>query len=92
MSSADDSTMYVCSENFDVTLEKLEEAGKVLFEWFSNNILKTNRDTCHLILSTDKPFSIKIDNEIIKNSSNKKPLGITLNKRLGFDTHVNKYL
>ena len=32
MSCADDNTPYVCSENVDVTLEKLEEVGKVLFE------------------------------------------------------------
>ena len=32
MSYADDNTLYVCSENIDVTLEKLEEVGKVLFE------------------------------------------------------------
>ena len=44
MSYADDNTPYVCSENVDVTLEKLEEVGKVLFEWFSNNILKANAD------------------------------------------------
>ena len=53
MSYADDNTLYVCSENIDVTLEKLEEVGKVLFEWFSNNFLKANADKCHLILSTD---------------------------------------
>ena len=64
MSYADDNTPYVCSENVDVTLEKLEEVGKVLFEWFSNNFLKANADKCHLILSTDEPFSINIDNEV----------------------------
>ena len=36
---------------------------------------------------TNEPFSINIDNEVIKNS-NKKLLGINLNNRLGFDTHV----
>ena len=77
----------MCSGNTDVTLEKLEEVGKVLLEWFSNNFLKVNADKCHLILSTDEPFSINIDNEIIKNS-NKKLLGINLNNRLGFDIHV----
>ena len=60
MSYADNNTPYVSSENVDVTLEKLEEAGKVLFEWFSNNILKANADKYHLILSTDEPFSINI--------------------------------
>ena len=44
----------MCSENVDVTLEKLEEVGKVLFEWFSSNFLKANADKCHLLLSTDE--------------------------------------
>ena len=88
LSYTDDNTPYVCSENVDVTLEKLEEVGKVLFEWFSNNFLKENADKCHLILSTEELFSINIDNEVIKNSNNKKLLGINLNNRIGFDTHV----
>ena len=75
-------------ENIDVTLGKLEEVGKVFFEWFSNNFLRANADKCHLILSTGEPFSINIDNEVIKNSNNKKLLGINLNNRLDFDTHV----
>ena len=72
MSYADDNTPYVCSENVDVTLQKLKEVGKVLFEWFSNNFLRTNADKCHLILSTNELFSINIDNEVIKNRTNKK--------------------
>ena len=88
MSYADENTPHVCSENIDVTLEKLEEVRKVLFEWFSNNFLKANADKCDLILSTDEPFWIKIDNEVIKNSSNEKLFGINLNNKLGFDTHV----
>ena len=89
MSHADDITPYVCSENVDVTLEKLEEVGKVLFEWISDNFLKANTDTCPLILSTDEPFTTNIEvikNEVIKNSNNKKLLGINLNNRVGFDT------
>ena len=78
----------MCSENVNVTLKKLEEVGKVLFEWLSNNFLKANTDDCHLILSTNEPFSSNIDNAVIKNSNIKKLLGINLNNRLGFDTHV----
>ena len=88
MSYADDNTPYVCSENVDVTLEKLEQVGKVLFEWFSNNFLKANADRCHLILGTDEPFSINIDNEVIKNSNSKKLVGINLNDRMGLDIYV----
>ena len=68
MSYADDNTLYVCSKNVEATLEKLEEVGEVLFELFANNFLKANTDKCHLILSTDEPFS-----------TNKKLLGINLN-------------
>ena len=32
MSYRDDTTPYVCSENIDVTLEKLQDVGKTLFE------------------------------------------------------------
>ena len=71
MSYADDNTPHVCSENVDVTLEKLREVGKVLFESFSNNFLKANADKYHLISSTGESFSINIDIEVIKNSSNK---------------------
>ena len=68
----------MCVLNVDVTLEKLEQVGKVLFQCFSNNFLKENADKCHLILSTDEPFSINEDltifnkdYEVIKNSNNK---------------------
>ena len=88
MSYADDNTPYLCSENVDVTLKKLEEVRIVIFEWFSNNFLRANAEKFHLILSTDEPFSINIDNEVIKNSNNKKLLGINLSNKLGFDTHV----
>ena len=47
MSHAKDNTRC---ENVDVILEKLQEGGKVPFEWFSNSLLKANADKCHLIL------------------------------------------
>ena len=88
ISHPDDNTLYVCSENVDVTLEKLEEVRKVLFEWFSNNFLKANVEKCYLISSTDELFSIIINNGVSKNSNNKKLPGINSNNCLGFDTHV----
>ena len=78
----------MCSENVEVTLEKLKEVGKVLFEWFPNNLLNANADKCHLILSTDEPLPINIDNEVIKNNNNKKLLGINFNNRLDFNSHA----
>ena len=45
-----DNTLYVHSENIDITLE-LSEVGKTLSGWFPNNFLKTNAEKCHLVLS-----------------------------------------
>ena len=61
----------MCSENFDATLEKLEELGKILFEWFSNNFLKAIAGKFNLILSMNESFLINIDNEVIKNINDK---------------------
>ena len=61
----------MCSENFDATLEKLEELGKILFEWFSNNFLKAIAGKFNLILSMNESFLINKDNEVIKNINDK---------------------
>ena len=74
ISYSDDNIWYVCSENVNVTIEKLEEVGKIRLEWFSNDFLKANVDIFHLILSTNEPFSLNIDNEVIN-----------LKNKLGFD-------
>ena len=74
MSYSDDNIRCVCSENVSVTIEKLEEVGKIRLEWFSNDFLKANVDIFHLILSTNEPFSLNTDNEVIN-----------LKNKLGFD-------
>ena len=40
------------------------------------------------MLSKDEPLAIDIDNEVMKNSNNKKLLRIKLSSRLSFDTRV----
>ena len=61
----------MCSGKFDSTLEKLEELGKILFKWFSNNFLKAIAGKFNLILSMNESFLINIDNEVIKNINDK---------------------
>ena len=61
MSYAADKTSYLCSKNFDVIQETIEEVRKSFLKWFSNFFLKANADKCHAILSTDELLSINID-------------------------------
>ena len=47
-----------------------------------------NADKCHLLKSTSEEVSIKIENEIIKNSLQEKLLGIVIDSRLTFEPRV----
>ena len=47
-----------------------------------------NADKCHLLTSTSEEVSVKIDNEIIKNSLQEKLLGIVMDNRLTFEPYV----
>ena len=48
----------------------------------------TNAGKCHLLTSTSEEVSVKIENEIIKNSLQEKLLGIVVDNRLTFEPHV----
>ena len=47
-----------------------------------------NADKCHIMKSTSEEVSVKIENEIIKNSLQEKLLDIVIDKRLTFEPHV----
>ena len=40
------------------TLEELEKGIQSMFDWFSENFLKTNAVKCHLIASSNVPADI----------------------------------
>ena len=48
-------------------------------------------DKCHIMKSTSEEVSVKIENEIIKNSLQEKLLGIVIDKRLTFEPHVKTF-
>ena len=50
-----------------------------------------NADKCHIMKSTSEEVSVKIENEIIKNSLQEKLLGIVIDKRLTFEPHVKTF-
>ena len=87
---ADDTTIYVCDDNHENVLNKLESKTLILSEWFRNNYMKLNGDKCHLMIFGQKSndLSIKIGSTTIVESTEEKLLGVTLDKQLSFKTHV----
>ena len=50
--------------------------------------MKGNTDKCRLIVSTDEPIEIRLSEYLIKSSTCEKLLGVKIDKKLNFDTHV----
>ena len=77
-SYADDNTPYTTGNSIEEVIQKLENAAKTLFQWFSDNQMKANPDKCHFLCSSHSEASLTIENQIIKNSKFEKLLGIKL--------------
>ena len=71
-------------------INSLEKDTNTLIKWFRDNYLKLNADKCHLLISNhNKDLQINVDTKIIKCEDSVKLLGITLDNKLNFGTHVS---
>ena len=61
-SYADPNTPCVRANNMDEVIKSLEEALTKLFEWFSDNLMKSNGDMCHLLVSTNDTVNKRLQN------------------------------
>ena len=59
---ADDNIPYTSSNDVNGLVKSLEEASKKLFKWFNDNLMKSNPDKCHLLVSTNDNVKIRIGN------------------------------
>ena len=50
--------------------------------------MKENTNKCHLIFSTNDPIEIRVEESLIENSTWEKMLGVKIDNKLNFDTHV----
>ena len=89
-SYADDTTPYVCLEDMDLIIEKLEVKANDIFQWFNENAMKANADKCHLLITTNEERNISIGGEKIQNSKSEKLLGVTIDNKLSFTEHAHK--
>ena len=87
---ADDNTPYATATDIDSLITSLEEASKSLFTWFDNNLMKSNADKCHLLVSPNEKVTIKIGNHEIDNTKREKLLGARLDSGLSFDYHISQ--
>ena len=61
-SYADDNTPYAVGNNIEEFIVKQQNASKTLFQWFSDNQMKSNPDKSNFICSTSKKVSLIVEN------------------------------
>ena len=88
-SYADDNTPYTTGNSMEEVIQKLENAAKTLFQWFSDNQMKANPDKCYFLCNSNSEVSLTIETQKIKNRKFEKLLSIILNSKLNFNSHIH---
>ena len=65
-------------------------ATGTLFKWFSDNLMKSNADECHLLVRTNNIINEKIGNIDKTSSAYEKLLGVKFDHKLTFDDHISE--
>ena len=86
---ADDTTPFACSAYIGSVIRNLESDTGSAVIWYDANYMKLNQIKCHFILSSNSAefFWIKVGEQIIWESDQRKLLGVIVDKKLKFDKH-----
>ena len=85
-----DKMPYTSSNDINSLIKSLEKASKELFKWFDDNLMKSNPDKCHLLVSTNDNVAIRIGNFQTENNKREKLLGTQFDNKLSFDYHLSE--
>ena len=88
VSYVDDAIFYDYEPNMDLVLSKPEKDTSTVFTWFQNNYLKTNDGKSHLLTTSDSVLHISTGGNQLSSSKYKEPLGILIDHKLTFESHL----
>ena len=87
-SYADDTTPYICGQDFSSVINVLEPNVNTLFNWFRQNGLIANSSKSHFLTSPYERRTLKIHDSIITSSSSEELLGVLIDSELTFHNHL----
>ena len=88
---ANDSTLYTSDKNISNNMNSLSHSFTILSKWFYNNFMVLNPDKYSFILlgiDDELQTNLVCGNETLKNSKQEKVLGVTIDNKLNFATHL----
>ena len=89
-SYADDTTPYICGQDFNNIIKVLEPIVNKLFNWFRQNGLLASSAKRHFLTRPYERRSLKINDSVIMSSSPEELLGVSIGSELTF--HDNQEL
>ena len=87
---ADDNTLYACDISLEAVINRLNLDTERINNWFANNSMVANPGKFQLMyLGTNENRSIFIDNMEIKPQDEVELLGLKIDKKQNFRSHIN---
>jgi len=89
---ADDTTPYACDIDLPNLIRNLEGDVASALSWFEANYMIMNPDKCHFLISgprtLEEQMYIQVGEQVIWESLEEKLLGVTIDKKLKFHSHL----
>ena len=84
--------MYSFDKNSNIVISRFRHDFAIILKWFYENCVVLNPNKCHfLTLDFNKPFpDFSFENTITKNVTEEKILGIVIDYKLNFKSHIKK--
>lgn len=89
---ADDNTLFYSHENIHELLYVLKGDVESVVDWFKCNGMQANPEKFQLIIShrnKNETVELHVCNTVIKSTNSVKLLGITIDSKLNFDSHIS---
>ena len=85
--------MYSSDKNANIVIGRLRHDFAIISEWFYENYTVLNADKCHfLTVGFNEPFSVfSFNDTTVENASEEKMLGIVIDNKLNFRSHLKIY-
>ena len=88
-SYTEDNTPCVSSDSIEDVIRILENDSIKLFKWFTDNMMKANKDKFHVIVSSNEHVPMKLDNIEIERLLLERLLGVEVYSKLNFKNHLD---
>ena len=85
-------TLYTSDKNISKITSSLGHDFTILSKWFYNNFMDLNPDKCSfmlLVVDDELQTNLVCGNETLKKGKQEKVLGVTIDNKLNFATHLS---